>query len=431
MTTGVTLTLSLVWVVTCTFAFGVVLRGGPGRLSAIPTTTILGLAFLVRLLPALFLRQGASYEMALFQSVGTSLLAGERVLGTLPYLPCFVYWMALADWLSRVIGLDFTFWLKLPSIVADVILVSILYTHLASRGWSRCGAHRAATLYALNPVSILVSAYHGQFDVIPTMLLMLSLALWEDIGSKRRLTWASLSLGAAILVKTWPGIAALCVIFGHRSRRRIPFLVGSALVPLTGVFAAVYLSGGRTADLFLVLRRALEAGAVPGWWGYTGMVNGVRWLLGEGPMLFDRLVAYKLPLVFVPVVAMVWLTRKSPLRESVLWSLVTLFVVAPGLGLQSLSWLVPLLVLRGNWRDLGWYVGLGALHMVITYWGIHFIPSMYQMVPSNVVSGIVQISAVPVWMLLLWFLGRQLWSALWVDSRSDCLQVHADQRVNR
>lgn len=425
MTTGVILTLSLVWVVICTLTFGVVLLGGLGRLSAVPPTTILGLAFLVRLLPALFLRQGASYEMALFQDVGTSLLARERVIGTLPYLPCFVYWMALADWLSRAIGLDFTFWLKLPSIIADVILVSILYAHLASRGCSRWRTQRAATLYALNPVSILVSAYHGQFDVIPTMFLMLSLALWADMGSKRRLTWASVSLGAGILVKTWPGIAALCLIFRHRSRQHIPFLVGSALVPLTGVIATVHLSGGRAADLFLVLRRALQAGAVPGWWGYTGMVNGVRWLLGKGPMLFDGLVAYKLPLVLVPVASVVWLTRKLPLRESVLWSLVTLFVVAPGLGLQSLTWLVPQFILRGNWRDLGWYVGLSALHMIISYWGIHFTPSLYQMLPIDIVNGIVQISAVPVWMLLLWLLGRQLWSVLWVDSRSDHSQVHA------
>ncbi len=398
---------ALIWVLGCTVAFLIVVRCPSDRCGRASIVLVLFGTFLLRAVPALGLQQGASYEMHLFQATGARLLAGENVVLTLPYLPCFVYWMAASDWLSRTIGLDFTFWLKLPSILADVLMILVIDRYLASAGWSDRKVRKATILYAVNPVTILVSGYHGQFDTIPSLFLMVSVFLLAADQHKRRRhnVLASLSLGLGIFLKTWPGLLALCVTMRRSFRHKVAFLLGAAVTPLMSTMASVFVLGGGLPDLLAVARRALQAGAIPGWWGYTGLINGARWLAGATPAAFDGLLRYKLPIVLLPVGVVVWLTRRAELHDSVFWSLLTLFAFAPGLGLQSLSWLVPLFIVRGDWHSAAWYVGLSALHMVISYWGIHLTPNLYSVLPAGVTAGIVQLSAVPVWIFLVTLLG--------------------------
>ena len=97
---------------------------------------------------------------------------------------------------------------------------------------------------------------------------------------------------------------------------------------------------------------------------------------------FWALVRLKLLIVFVPVLVTMWISRGLELHRSVFLSLVAMFIAAPGFGLQSLSWLVPFFVLSLDWTSLGWYMGLGGLHMMVSYWGIHFVPNLYACWPQ-------------------------------------------------
>jgi hypothetical protein len=399
----VTLLLGILWIIACTALFFWVLGCRSERLPSLSLGVLIGTAFVLRIVPAAALQQGPAYEMHLFQEIARDLLAGENVLSRLPYFPFLVYWIAASEWLGHTIGMDFTFWIKLPSIVADVLMLVLLQSHFRNLKTSATVASKALLLYALNPVTILVSGYHGQFDLIPTVFLVLSIVLLTQRSRTRSVVLASLSLGLAILTKTWPGLMVLCVMVGKqlRNREKLTFAAGAAAIPFLGLLVSVLAFGGGVPEFVTLVRQALQAGAIPGWWGYTGLVNGIRWLIGLPVGQFGLLMRYKLLIVFVPVLSVVGLTRKMELRFSVFWSLLTLFIVAPGFGLQSLSWLVPFFVVELSWSEIGWYVGLSVFHMIVSYWGIHFSPGLYSVLPSDIIYGLVQLSAVPVWVFLV------------------------------
>lgn len=404
------LLMGLGWALACTGLFFWVLGRQPARLPKLPMGWVAALALVLRIVPALILRQGTAYEMYIFRETGRELLAGKYVLGRMPYLPAFIYWMAGSDWLARTVGLDYTFWIKFPSILADVLLIGVLARYCDRHGSSLERRNQVLLLYALNPVTLLVSGYHGQFDTIPTLFLFLSLALLTPDSSQRESLLAGLSLGLGILAKTWPGILVLCVLVSERIRARakLVFVGGAGAVPLAGLVISVIAYGGGFPELLSLTKRALQAGAIPGWWGYTGLWNGIRWIAGAPAADFSVLLSLKLPIVLLPTILVVWLMRRGSLITAVFWPLVTLFIFAPGLGLQSLSWLVVVILLGHGDRLLGWYIGLSVFHMLVSYWGIHFTPNLYALLPTDAVSGFVQLSAVPVWIFLIFLWVRQV-----------------------
>ena len=110
----------------------------------------------------------------------------------IPYVYPPPWWFVThaADVLAQRFG-DFPFWIILPSLLADVGTVWLLALF-----WSPL----LAWLYALNPVALVITSLHGQFDPIPTFFSVLALVLFQ----RSRRTSAALSLAGAIAVKSFP-----------------------------------------------------------------------------------------------------------------------------------------------------------------------------------------------------------------------------------
>ena len=92
------------------------------------------------------------------------------------------------------------------------------------------------------------------------------------------------SWARAYCLKTWPGLALICLLVrsDFSLREKALFTLSAGVVPGLVLLATVAVSGGGVPDSLVLVRRALQAGAIPGWWGYTGLINGVRWLAGRG-----------------------------------------------------------------------------------------------------------------------------------------------------
>jgi hypothetical protein len=106
-----------------------------------------------------------------------------------PYPPLWIGFEAAALWLERH-GLSFPVVVKLPVAAAEIGIVAIL------AAWSR----RAAWVYALHPVSLLVSGVHGQFDALMILFVLASLRSLE-VGRADR---SALGLAGAIATKSVP-----------------------------------------------------------------------------------------------------------------------------------------------------------------------------------------------------------------------------------
>ena len=132
-----------------------------------------------------------------------------------PYLPFQMFLASAAEKVSGAPGLQFALLIKLPSIAAVIgtawIIRSALEQHIG-----RDQANAASLLYAINPITVGITAYHGQFDAIPAFFAVAAWFTIEGSGSQRNETLSALLLGLGVLSKTWPII--LLPVLMMRSR---------------------------------------------------------------------------------------------------------------------------------------------------------------------------------------------------------------------
>jgi Gpi18-like mannosyltransferase len=160
--------------------------------------------------PIAYISQGASYDMESYATIGNSVLRGNLnpyiFEGRYPYPPFWMFFEAGIVWIAYNSCLPFHFIAKIPSIFFDGGIALILYQLLERRAviWSLS--------YAINPISLLVTAGHGQFDSIALFFLLLSVLLIK----KNKYILSSIFLSFGILTKIYPILAIpfLINIFG-------------------------------------------------------------------------------------------------------------------------------------------------------------------------------------------------------------------------
>ena len=129
------------------------------------------------------------------------------LIGRYPYLPLHMYVFFAAEWLSAHLGVSFLTLVKVPAVLADAALAVLVGRAAAALGRER-EAPALAVVFALNPVSLLVTGYHGQFDAVPISLVF---GAWYVLAFRRG-WWAepasALLFGLAVADKTWPLLLA-------------------------------------------------------------------------------------------------------------------------------------------------------------------------------------------------------------------------------
>ncbi len=398
------LILVFIWIVGISAAAIWLLWRRPAPLP--PLLVVLLLALAVRLLPALLLPRGARYEMSVFRQAGELTLAGQSVYlqrVAHPYLPFQLYWYAAALWLAQHVGLFFEFWVKLLNILAETGLVTLIY-QAVQRQRGQQAARYASLFYALNPVTIMVSSYQGQFDAVPMLFLLLA---WYGLTySRGRLPASALALGAAVLSKTWPVLMAPILFFRlPRWSSRVRLLLWALLVPLAGVLFYEWWFPG---SLTLMLRRAARAGSIPGWWGYSAVLNVLVTFTGYGGGGYALLNQAGKWIALLLACLAIWLARRQHPLYTFMLVVLILFACVPNLGVQGLSWIVPLAVILGYWNELGWYT-LGAVaYMWTAYWGIHLTDGLMVLLPKPLAHAIIQLASLFIWLPVVFWLVQEV-----------------------
>lgn len=265
--------------------------------------------------------------------------------GRYPYLPLHLYVFAGADRLSARAGVPYLAVVKLPAIIADALLAALVGASAAALGRRRSAA-ALAMAFALNPVSLLVTAYHGQFDAIP---LSLTLAAWYLVAFRRG-RWtvlpAALLLGLAIADKTWPVLVVPVLLWRLRgAMARAVFCVAAALPALAALRVYEHLVAGGAAH---ALRVVSGYQGVVGTWGYSELL--VR---TAGPAGHEDAVRRATAISFwvlIPALvcayALAARLRRDPERMAVI--LAAVYAGAAGWGVHWLAWLIPAALIAGR-----------------------------------------------------------------------------------
>ena len=160
------------------------------------------IAVALRVIPALFgvitadIKFHLAYVMQFVHSPGSSLYLYGAIKALYHNTPIWLFVETLTLFAATKLSISFAVLVKLWPILADTGIILLLYR-------MEGGTH-FAWLYALNPVSILITGFHGQFDPV-VMFFMLAAILLAMRGTKKREFFAaSLLLGIGIALKGFP-----------------------------------------------------------------------------------------------------------------------------------------------------------------------------------------------------------------------------------
>lgn len=362
----------------------------------------------VRLVPIILLPVGAGYDIQSFRLVGEALLNGEDVYtsaaaGRHPYLPLQMYWIGLALKLHLKSSIPFVVLIKLLPAVFDVLITALIYQ--ISYHWKKSVSEGMlwALLFAFNPISILVTAYHGQFDAIPAFLILFA---WYWLEIKQKIGVSTLTLGFAILNKTWP-IVFLPITLVRNRHWRYWLVYSSVALGIPILFTLAYIQVLST-DPMPMLRRALTHAGPDGYWGWSALLSI---LLKNQLVISDSFYAYLIDksrwLILVTGVFTLWWTRKETTLAALTTIILAVFTVSAGMGMQWLLWLVPLAILDEDHQWLRLYSFTGMIYLLVHLYGLHMYPWLYELFSPETADTVLRLGPIPAWLTVIaWTIAR-------------------------
>ncbi len=277
-----------------------------------------------------------------------------------------IFWISEQGWCQQI-GVHFPFLLRLPGIIADFVLVLVLirmsklHCDLRIPRW-------ALALFALNPVSLMISGFHGNTD--PVMALFLVCAGFMCLQGRPAICGLFLALSCQI--KIVPILFLPAFVFFWLPQRKIrAFLL--SLVSLS----AVLWSEPLLKFPALFFKNVMSYGSYWGIWGvtYCLRLTGLREF--SKVSFFDLAPAQIVVIVILKIVivaaALVIAWRRRQLRgrafiNSLAYTWIAFFLFSPGVCAQYLIWLLPFVLVLSP--ALCSYLVLGSSVFLFAFYNI-------------------------------------------------------------
>jgi len=245
---------------------------------------------------------------------------------------------------------------KLVPVAFDLATIALVGEFAQSAGYRR----NSQLLYALSPVAVFISAWHGQLDPIAVFLGLSALLL----ARRRRTVAAGVVFGLAVAAESWP-VLFLPGLLRCFPVRRWWQLGTSAAAVLAGwaLVIPVVLHGSLGKALSTLLGYRGFSGA----WGWSGLLRYAH-LTGAGfggPGISGVQRLGTMLAVFAIVAVIVVFRQRSP--EDLTVAIILVFLVtSAGVAPQYLLW--PAALLCAARRPAGYlYLALASVYVALFY----------------------------------------------------------------
>lgn len=276
--------------------------------------------------------------------------------------------MLLLDHAAQLLHVPFIVAFRFAQIAADALSAFALYRIGREEGSAR--GRGLALFVLLSPAAAFVSGFHCNSDPAMTALMMLAAAM--HIGAPRRPLVSGALLAAAGGIKIVPLLLLPLFVTHAEKHERKRFLLAFTVVLGISFLPAVLLGGP------VVIRNIFGyAGGLPYEWGITGVAYAVAAnvpsLRGAARMVmtayshFGRYIVYG---AIAAVLAFGSLRRsagRAALPHIMAIMILSLLALAPGFGVQYVSWIIPLLPFALPWRAALAMNGVLSLFLFVTY----------------------------------------------------------------
>jgi len=240
------------------------------------------------------------------------------------------------------LGIHFPFLLRLPGIVADFLVVLVL---LQMRKIDIRIPSWALALFAISPVSLMVSGFHGNTD--PIMVLLLVCAVWMCLRNRPVLAGLFFALSCQIKIVPLLFLPALVLFWWSQNRSR-GFLISGAVTT-----CLLWLEPLMNFPI-LFARNVLAYGSYWGIWGITYLFRLTGLTEFSRLSFFDLEPAQNIVISLLKVMivaAALWIAwrnrqaRGPAFVQSLAYTWLVFFVFAPGVCPQYLIWLAPFILI--------------------------------------------------------------------------------------
>ncbi len=288
-----------------------------------------------------------------------------------PYPPVWIWIVYLMKELSTSCHIPFDIAIRLPIILSESLMAIPLALWGYRRNpsfWNLC---IIMILGVLNPLNILVSAFHGQFDAIA--LLLLSIALYvEDV--KQSCSTSTLTLGFAIALKGWP-ILFFPIIFFRRKNLRAKLTTALITLAPTLLSMVIYtaLVGYSPRMLFNIIGYSSTFD-----FGWASLLKIYIYDLN-----FITQIAH-IDIVLIGVTAF-FIGRRfhSDVVRAATMVLVITYGLAIKMSIQYLSWMCAALPLAPKRLSIP-MLSIGSFTAAAYYFGVLFRPLQFNVLVSDI-----------------------------------------------
>ena len=286
-------------------------------------SVIVGL--LIRLVITFIFYKSSSNDLTSFLDAGKVILDRQLVYPTL-YLPFFPYLGALALLLKSF--LSPLIFLKLIFTFFDLGNIFLVYL-LSKKNL------KSTFLYAINPVTIICSNIHGQFDVIPLFFLLLAIYLFN----KHKEIFSMTAISFAIFTKTWPALFITPIFKKLRNKLLFTFIF---LIP---VISVLFHSWFFKVPILKIISPIKNYRGVYGYWG-IGNILILLW-----PKIDGSILQLLRRIFFIALFIYSFYPNNKNVIKNILKIMLFFFVFTLTFGSQWLAWLVPFIILvrPKNW----------------------------------------------------------------------------------
>ena len=351
------------------------------------------LALVIRLISLYLFRNISNYDLQSYLQIGELTLKGLNIYPDVanlhhPYLPFFLYIEALAFYLGSLGGLGrfgTIAIIKAINIIFDLAIVQLVYL-LSKKNF------KTAFLYAINPVTILITTLHGQFDVIPIFFILLTIYLLQQ---KKELA-SILSFSFAVLTKTWPILFFIPIARRIKNKRLLNLII---IFPI--LFSLFYSLKFKTNLINIVITVSSYQGLWGIWPAFVPIIIGT--LAGKGVIVGLFWQKLSTIIFLISFILYSWLIKEKNLVKIFLSLLFFFFIFTANFAIQYFSWLMPFLILTKPKKTLQLII-LITFYLFFSYYFWLFcyhceVTPQWLVITQNIIGFILWFSFIKVWYL--------------------------------
>ena len=317
----------------------------------------------------------------------------------IPILPC--------DGFTKILNpLHFPGWgyNKLLPVLSGVAVAYLIYKYALIFNLKR--PLLLASIYAFHPLSLYISAYHGQRESSWLLFLLLSVILYK----LKKYFWLACAFAIGVSIKIPPLL--LFPFFFLKIPARKDKMIFVILVPVIFIILSLPEIVTYTNN---VIRQVFFYSGWTGWWGISGLATKVDIFIGY-PAVSAIFAPINKILLYLLILAscFYFYKKRVDIIEAILGVLMVVFVFSPTFASQYMLWPLPFMVLLyKKYKKYFWLYTIFGLFAAINTYGIFrisFLETVLVNIPQNLLYYKIPFLAYPMdlyfplWIVSLLFL---------------------------